>query len=121
MKKEKGFTLIELLIVIAIIGVLAAIAIPQFASYRSRAFDVAAMSDLRNAMTAQEAYYVDNEMYTSSRKTLEDDYDFFISKGVEIPETFDIIDDSYHMESHHPNGNGITYQTDGRGSIGPKP
>lgn len=61
--KEKGFTLIELLVVIAIIGILAAIAIPQFAEYRQRGFDARARSDLRNAATAEEAYFVDNETY----------------------------------------------------------
>ena len=66
MKGEKGFTLIELLVVVAIIGILAAIAIPQFAEYRERAFDARAQSDLRNLMTSQEAYYVDNEAYTST-------------------------------------------------------
>jgi prepilin-type N-terminal cleavage/methylation domain-containing protein len=68
--KEKGFTLIELLVVIAIIGILAAIAIPQFAEYRKRAFDSRAQSDLRNVMTAQEAYYVDNLAYTSTAADL---------------------------------------------------
>ncbi len=62
---EKGFTLIELLVVIAIIGILAAIAIPQFAEYRTRAFDARSVSDLRNGITAMEAYFVDNEAYTS--------------------------------------------------------
>jgi type IV pilus assembly protein PilA len=63
MKIEKGFTLIELLVVIAIIGILAAIAIPQFAEYRARGFDARAKSDLRNVATAEEAYFVDNEVY----------------------------------------------------------
>ncbi len=65
MRTEKGFTLIELLVVIAIIGILAAIAIPQFAEYRARGFDARARSDLRNVATAEEAYFVDNEVYKS--------------------------------------------------------
>lgn len=65
LKNEKGFTLIELLVVIAIIGILAAIAIPQFAQYRARGFDARAKSDLRNTATAEEAYFVDYEVYKS--------------------------------------------------------
>lgn len=63
MKNEKGFTLIELLVVIAIIGILAAIAIPQFAEYKTRAFNSRAQTDLRNGLTAEEAYFVDFEVY----------------------------------------------------------
>lgn len=62
-KSEKGFTLIELLIVVAIIGILAAIAIPQFAAYRAKAFDSAAQSDLRTMRTELEGYYTDNFHY----------------------------------------------------------
>ena len=60
---KKGFTLIELLIVVAIIGILAAIAIPQFAAYRQKAFNSAAQSDLRNTKTNLEAFYADNYFY----------------------------------------------------------
>jgi len=65
---EKGFTLIELMIVIAIIGILAAIAIPNFVSYRQRSYNSAAQADLKNAVTAQEAYYVDWATYTDETK-----------------------------------------------------
>ena len=64
-RNQKGFTLIELMIVVAIIGILAAIAIPQFASYRQRAQDSAAKSALKNVATAQEDYYQQNDTYTA--------------------------------------------------------
>ncbi len=60
---KKGFTLIELLIVVAIIAILAAIAIPQFSNYRKKAYNSTAVSDLRNAKTALEAFYADAQTY----------------------------------------------------------
>ena len=62
-KNQKGFTLIELMIVIAIIGILAAIAIPQFSSYRAKSFNTASVSDVKNARTDLEAYFSENEKY----------------------------------------------------------
>ena len=63
MSKTKGFTLIELLIVVVIIGILAAIAIPKFANTKSKAVVTAMRSDLRNVATVQENYWVTNRVY----------------------------------------------------------
>ncbi len=58
---QKGFTLIELMIVVAIIGILAAIAIPQFTSYRMRGYNVKAKGELKSAYTACQAYFADHQ------------------------------------------------------------
>lgn len=78
--RKSGFTLIELLIVVVIIGILAAIAIPKFASTKSQAFLAAMRSDLRNLATAEEGYYYSNNAYSSSLSQL----NFLTSTGVTI-------------------------------------
>ena len=60
MRNRKGFTLIELLIVVVIIGILAAIAIPKFANTKDKAYVAAMKSDLRNLATYEEQYAADN-------------------------------------------------------------
>ncbi len=62
-RNRQGFTLIELLIVVAIIGILAAVAIPQFAAYRIKGFNSAASADTRNLKTAEEGLFADNQTY----------------------------------------------------------
>ena len=65
LKLRKGFTLIELLIVVVIIGILAAIAIPKFANTKNKAYKTAMVSDLRNLVTAEEAFFSDSGAYSS--------------------------------------------------------
>jgi prepilin-type N-terminal cleavage/methylation domain-containing protein len=63
---RSGFTLIELLIVVVIIGILASIAIPKFANTKEKAYVASMKSDLRNLATAEESYYYDTSMYSTS-------------------------------------------------------
>jgi len=112
-KNEKGFTLIELMIVIAIIGILAAIAIPQFSAYRQRSYNSSANADLRNAATAQEAYYVDSMTYTGTVGDLVGTYGLFTSSGV-IFQNVRANTSTYHMEAYHTSGN-RTYSITGPG------
>jgi prepilin-type N-terminal cleavage/methylation domain-containing protein len=76
---RKGFTLIELLIVVVIIGILAAIAIPKFSTTKEKAYVAAMKSDLRNLGTAQEAYFSDFNTYSASLPT-----DYTPSTGVTV-------------------------------------
>ncbi len=63
LSNKKGFTLIELLIVVVIIGILAAIAIPKFANTKEKAYIASMKADLRNLVTAQEAYFSEKTAY----------------------------------------------------------
>mgnify|MGYP003576396646 CR=1 FL=1 len=78
---RKGFTLIELLIVVVIIGILAAIAIPKFANTKSKAYVTAMKSDLRNLVSAQESYFSDSSAYSTDIV----DLNFKASTGVSDP------------------------------------
>jgi prepilin-type N-terminal cleavage/methylation domain-containing protein len=86
---RKGFTLIELLIVVVIIGILAAIAIPKFANTKTKAYQTAMKSDLRNLVTAEEAFFSDSgyyRVYSAVNTTLGDTFlHFKPSTGVTDP------------------------------------
>jgi prepilin-type N-terminal cleavage/methylation domain-containing protein len=83
MLNRKGFTLIELLIVVVIIGILAAIAIPKFSNTKEKAYLAAMKSDLRNLVTAEEAYFADNTTYTAD-KTQATGMNYTESAGVTV-------------------------------------
>jgi len=108
-----GFTLIEIMVVIAIIGILAAVAIPQFASYRQRSFISALQSDMHTFANAQEAYYVANDTYCSSQEILEnntygamhsantDDIDITVTITASASDFDIILTDTAHSISVH--------------------
>ena len=113
-KREEGFTLIEVMIVVAIIAVLAAIAIPQLSAHRTKSYNTAAVSDLKNAAIAQEAYYVDNRRYTNSIGNLTTTpYNLYISQGVNMAVS-SADNEAYLMTAYHSAGN-TTYTLSGPG------
>ena len=114
-KDRRGFTLIELLIIIAIIGILAAIAIPQFNSYRARGYNSGVMSDMRNISTAQEAYHMDHETYAGSVEILQATSNVKLTNGVTI--SISKSDDAFTLVGYHPSGNKTYTLTGPGGSI----
>jgi len=87
MRDRKGFTLIELLIVVVIIGILAAIAIPKFSSTRERAYISSMKSDLKNLATQQELWYSDPAnayTYATNAEIAEPELGFVPSSGVTV-------------------------------------
>jgi type IV pilus assembly protein PilA len=87
---ERGLTLIELLMVVAIIGVLAAIVLPQVMSYRQTAYDALAKSDLRNAANGEEAYFlIEGDYLNCSNASCSQLPNFRLSNTVSISMTAD--------------------------------
>jgi len=118
-RRDEGFTLIEVMIVVAIVAILAAIAIPQLSVYRTKSYNTAAISDLKNAAIAQEAYYVDNRRYTSNIGNLTSSpYNFYNSQGINMAVS-SATNEAYLMTAYHSAGN-KTYTLSGPGgSIAP--
>jgi type IV pilus assembly protein PilA len=113
LQHESGFTLIELLVVVAIIGILAAIAIPQFAAYRKRGYEAQVKSDLRNAATAEEAYFAQNFTYKTG--TLASGTPTGFNKSTDVSLGATVGTNTFQLSASHTNCGTNTWTFDSVG------
>jgi len=116
-KNEQGFTLIELMIVIAIIGILAAIAIPNFISYRRRSYNTAANADIKNLYTSAQAYYTDNPAGASTALVDFKAYGFRQTQDVNVAVQGSGSQGAFSADTYHSSGD-KTYHIGSDGAIG---
>ena len=119
LKNAKGFTLIELLIVIAIIGILAAIAIPQVNQYKARAYDSDVKSNLHNLYLACKAYWADNGSGVACTPTIatQTTYGYVQSAAVTVTGAGD--ETSWAGTGTNVNNTSKTFAIDSFGTITP--
>ncbi|MCI5066128.1 type II secretion system GspH family protein [bacterium] len=110
--EKNGFTLVELLVVMTIVGILTAVALPEYTAYRARGFDLRALSDLRNVSIAEEAYFLDTEQYLSCE--MEECALLPGVSGLSQGVTLDMIASAtaFTGKAQHPQGSGRTYHWD---------
>ena len=101
-RTDTGFTLLELLVVVSIVGILASIAIPQYASYRARGYDSILESQVRHIATGEEAYFASHSTYTDDVNQLDGmviDEDVLITIS---PGNGGGLDNSFRVHGSHP-------------------
>ena len=118
LQSESGFTLIELLVVVAIIGILAAIAIPQFSAYRKRGYEAQVKADLRNAATAEEAYFAATQPSTYKAGALVSGTPQGFNKTTDVTLGAAVGTDTFYITATHANcGTNTWTYTSGTGAI----
>lgn len=111
-KGTHGFTLLELLVSLSIVGILSAIAIPEYRAYQRRAFDIRALGDLRTVALAEEAYFMNSEKYINCQNSTCADLPGVakLSQGVTL--SVSAGDESFTADASHAKGSGKHYRWD---------